>query len=123
MNRSKVAHQVSNFVREVRKQHVGKGPEHITTRIVDSWVICELRGNLTTVEKFAVHTQEGKRMVRDLRTTYIKHLYEDQELRKEIERIVGAKLVTLLSDFDVELDLAMTVFVFDIPIPINENEV
>jgi len=121
MNRSKAAHLVSNFVREVRKQHVGKGPEHITTRFLDAWVICELKGNLTTVEKFAVHTEEGKRMVRELRTTYIKKVYEDEETKSEIEQIVGAKLITLLCDFDVEHDLALTVFVFDRPIGLDES--
>ncbi|KYP81339.1 DUF2294 domain-containing protein [Ferroacidibacillus organovorans] len=120
MNSSKMAHQVSNFVREVRKQHVGKGPEHVTTRFLDAWAICELKGNLTTVERFAVNTEEGKRMVRELRTTYIKKVYEDAATRSEIERIVGAKLVTLLSDFDVDLDLAVTVFVFDRPLLVVE---
>lgn len=118
-----MAHQVSNFVREVRKKHVGKGPEYISTRFLDALAICELRGNLTTVEKFAAdHTEEGKRMVRELRTTYIKKVYEDEETKLGIERIVNAKLVTLLCDFDVDMDLAITVFVFDRPLGLDEPD-
>jgi uncharacterized protein YbcI len=122
MSLSKMAHQVSNLVRDIRKKHVGKGPEHITTRFIGTWVICEMRGNLTTFEKFAVHNDEGRRMVHELRTTYIKRVYEDSELRAQLGHIVNAKLVTLLCDFDVDLDLGITVFIFDRPLLLDESD-
>jgi len=109
----KIAHAFSNLVREVRKQHVGKGPEHITTRFVGPWAICELRGNLTSVEKFAVKSEEGRRLVRELRTTFIKEIYKDEKVKSHVEQLVGASLVTLFCDFDVDLDMAVTVYVFD----------
>lgn len=122
MSLSKMAHQFSNLVRDVRKKHIGKGPEYITTRFLGTWVTCELRGNLTTFEKFAVHTDDGRRMVHELRTTYIKRVYEDEELRAELGRIVDANLITMLCDFDVDLDLGISVFVFDRPLLLDESD-
>lgn len=121
MSTSKVAHAFSNLVREVRKKYVGKGPDQITTRFVGSWAVCELKGNLTSVERFAIRSAEGKRLVHDLRTTFIKEIYNDPELRRAVEEVVGAKLVTLFCDFDMELDTAMTVYVFDSPLGLDDS--
>ena len=113
MATSNLTHEFSNLVRDVRKRYVGKGPEQVTTRFVGPWAVCELRGNLTSVEKFIYRSSDGKRMIMDTRTTFIKEIYEDPELRQEFENLVGAKLVTLFVDFDVERDIGMTVYVFD----------
>ncbi|GMA62171.1 DUF2294 domain-containing protein [Alicyclobacillus fastidiosus] len=121
MSTSKKAHAFSNLVREVRKKYIGKGPEQITTRFFGSWAVCELKGNLTSVEKFAIRSDEGKRLVRDLRTTFIKEIYHDPGLRLAVEEMVGAKLVTLFCDFDLELDTAMTVYVFDSPLGLDDS--
>ncbi|PWI58564.1 DUF2294 domain-containing protein [Sulfoacidibacillus thermotolerans] len=122
MKGTNLAHEFSNLLREVRKRHVGKGPEQVTTRFVGPWAICELRGNLTLVEKFINRSPEGKRMIKDTRTTFIKEIYQDPDLRAEFENLVGAKMVTLFVDFDVDLDMGMTVYVFDRPIEVHEPQ-
>lgn len=116
MSPGNLAHEFSNLLREVRKRHVGKGPEQVTTRFVGPWAVCELRGNLTTVEKFINHSLDGKRIIKDTRTTFIKELYEDPRLCAEFENLVDAKMVAVFVDFDVERDIGMTVYVFDRPI-------
>lgn len=116
MSSANLAHEFSNLLREVRKRSVGKGPEQVTTRFVGPWAVCELKGNLTLVEKFISRSPEGKRMIKDTRTTFIKELYEDQNLRVEYENLVGAKMLALYVDFDVDTDTGMTVYVFDRPI-------
>lgn len=116
MNSANLAHEFSNLLREVRKRTVGKGPEQVTTRFVGPWAVCELRGNLTVVEKFISRSPEGKHMIKDTRTTFIKELYEDTALQAEFEKLVGAKLLALYVDFDVDTDIGMTVYVFDRPI-------
>ncbi|GMA62730.1 DUF2294 domain-containing protein [Alicyclobacillus fastidiosus] len=121
MSTTKVAHAFSNLVREIRKKHVGKGPEQITTRFVGPWAVCEMKGNLTSVEKFAVGSEDGRRLVRELRTTFIKQIYQDAALRADVEKVVGAKLITLFCDFDVDLDIAMTVYVFDRPLGLDDE--
>lgn len=122
MSLAKTAHQLSNFVRDVRKKYVGKGPEHVTTRFLGAWAICEMRNNLTAFEKFTASTPEGKRMIHEVRTTYIKEVYEDAQVREELNRIVGAELVTLLCDFDVDLDLGITIFIFDRSLSLDETD-
>ena len=116
----KTAHTFSNLVREIRKKHVGKGPEQITTRFIGPWAICEMKGNLTRVEKFAIRSEDGRRIVRELRTIFIKELYKDEEIRSAVENVVHAKLITLFCDFDVELDTAITVYVFDRPLGLDD---
>jgi uncharacterized protein YbcI len=113
MSTAHLTHEFSNLLRELRKRHVGKGPEQVITRFVGPWAICELRGNLTMVEKFISRSPEGKRIIKDTRTTFIKELYEDPDLRSEFERLVNAKLITLYVDFDVDTDIGMTVYEFD----------
>ncbi|MBN6187590.1 DUF2294 family protein [Aneurinibacillus sp. BA2021] len=111
--RARIAHEFSNVVREIRKKHVGKGPTHIITRFVGPWAICEMKGNLSSVEKFMSRSQEGQRMIHATRTEFIKNIYEDPAVGKPLEELVNARLVTLFVDFRFELDTAMTVFVFD----------
>ncbi|QQE79022.1 DUF2294 domain-containing protein [Alicyclobacillus sp. SO9] len=113
MSGANLTHEFSNLLRELRKKHVGKGPEQVTTRFVGPWAVCELRGNLTMVEKFISRSTEGKRMIKDTRTAFIKELYEDPALCAQFENLVGAKMMTLYVDFDVDADIGMTVYVFD----------
>jgi uncharacterized protein YbcI len=119
MNSTRKAHEFSNLVREIRKKHTGKGPEEIITRFCGSWAICEMKGNMTNLEKFMSQTEEGKRMIHQTRTGFIKNIYQDQELVATLEQVVDAAFVTLYNDFNVELDTAMTVFVFDRPLGLD----
>ncbi|WP_083516088.1 DUF2294 domain-containing protein [Alicyclobacillus sendaiensis] len=118
----RVTHQFSNLVREIRKKYVGKGPEHITTRFMGPWVACEMKGNLTSVERFAIRSEEGRRIVRELRTSFIKELYNDADIRTQVEQLVHAKLVTIFCDYDIDLDTAFTVYVFDRPLGLDDQE-
>lgn len=112
-NNARVAHEFSNYVREIRKKHTGKGPDQIVTRFVGPWAVCEMKGNMTNLERFMSQSPEGKQMIHQTRTAFIKKIYDDQELVASLESVVNAKFVTLFNDFNVELDTAMTVFVFD----------
>ncbi|UOF91189.1 DUF2294 domain-containing protein [Fodinisporobacter ferrooxydans] len=121
MNATKVAHEFSNLVREVRKKHTGKGPEQIITRFAGPWAICEMKGNMTNLENFMSQTEEGKRMIHATRTEFIKKIYEDPELVSKFEAIVNAKLITIFNDFNIDLDTAITVYVFDRTLQIEEK--
>lgn len=118
---AKVAHEVSNFVREIRKKHMGKGPEEVVTRFCGPWVICEMKGNLTNVEKFMAQTPEGRRMIHEARTELVKTIYEDNAVSEALNDIVGAHFQTLYTDFNVELDTAMSIFVFDRPLGLDSS--
>lgn len=118
---ARIAHEFSNLVREIRKTHVGKGPTHIVTRFAGPWAICEMKGNLTSVEKFMSRTPEGQRMIHETRTEFIKKIYEDLTVGRPLEELVNARMVTLFVDFRFELDIAMTVFVFDRPLGLDSD--
>ncbi|MDQ6599102.1 DUF2294 domain-containing protein [Bacillus salipaludis] len=106
-------HKFSMLIREIRKEYIGNGPREITTRITGPWVICEMKGNLTNVEKFMISSKEGELMVHEARTELVKNIYKDPELVKRIEEMMNAKIVSIFTDINIEIDTAMTVFVFD----------
>ncbi|MFJ8260956.1 DUF2294 domain-containing protein [Rummeliibacillus sp. NPDC094406] len=117
----KMEHAMSMLIREIRKENIGNGPKEINVRIVGSWVICEMKGNLTNVEKFMIESEEGQQMVHKARTTLVKEIYEDPAKVKKLEDIVQAKLVNVFTDIDIKTDIAMTIYVFDKPIMDNSN--
>ncbi|WP_309122335.1 DUF2294 domain-containing protein [Paenibacillus sp.] len=104
--------EFSNLVRAFRKRHMGKGPGHIRTTFCKQWAICEMEGNLSPVEKFIAEHDEGKPMLRAARTEMVKQLYRKHP-PVEMETFLGAKLVDLFVDIDIEKDFGMSVFVFD----------
>ncbi|USG63374.1 DUF2294 domain-containing protein [Brevibacillus ruminantium] len=106
-------HQFSKLIREIRKEYIGNGPEMIRTRFLGSWAIIEMKGNLTEVEKWMIDSQEGRRIIQETRTKMVKEIYKNDEVVRKLENLVGAKLITLFSDIDMDADLAITVYVFD----------
>ncbi|MBO0997587.1 DUF2294 domain-containing protein [Bacillus sp. SD075] len=109
-------HQFNMLLREIRKEYVGNGPKEITTRLVGPWVISEMKGNLTNVEKFMMGSTEGKRMVHEARTKLVKQIYEDPEVLGKIEGMMDAKILSIFTDINMDIDTAMTIYVFDKPI-------
>lgn len=109
-------HEFSMLVREIRKEYVGNGPKEITTRFVGPWAISEMKGNVTNVEKFMIRSEEGKRMVHEARTKLVKEIYKNPEVVTKLEELVKAKLVTIFTDINIDLDTAMTIYVFDQPL-------
>lgn len=106
-------HQFSMLVREIRKEYVGNGPKEISTRFVENWAISEMKGNLTNVEKFMINSEQGKQTVHEARTKLVKEIYKRQEVVDKFETLMGAKVLRLFSDINIDEDIAMTVFVFD----------
>jgi len=106
-------HQFSMLVREIRKEYVGNGPKEIITKFIGSWAISEMKGNLTNVEKFMIKSEEGKQMVHQTRTRFVKEIYKKPEVQLKFERLMGARVLRLFSDINIDEDIAMTVFVFD----------
>jgi uncharacterized protein YbcI len=115
MNKN-VEHQFNMILREIRKDYVGNGPKEINTRIVGSWVISEMKGNLTNVERFMIGSLEGKRIVHEARTKLVKKIYKDPMVLEKIEAITESKIVNIFTDIDIDTDTAMTIYVFDKPI-------
>ncbi|QDI92998.1 DUF2294 domain-containing protein [Salicibibacter halophilus] len=107
--------QFANMVRSYRKEHIGKGPEHIKVSFHGKWAIAHMSGNLSPVEQFITRTEKGRTMIWQARTQMIKELY-NQERPADMEELVGANFVKLFADIHVENDEAISIFVFDEPI-------
>ncbi|WP_338469752.1 DUF2294 domain-containing protein [Niallia sp. XMNu-256] len=112
-------HQFSMLVREIRKEYVGNGPKEISTRFTGNWAISEMRGNLTNVEKFMITSEQGKQMVHQARTKMVKEIYKKPEVVAKFEHLIGARVLRLFSDINIDQDIAMTVFVFDESVDLN----
>ncbi len=104
--------EFSNIVKAFRKHHMGKGPSHIRTTFCKHWAICEMEGNLSPVEKFIATASEGKQMLRAARTEMVKEIYRKHPPR-EMEDLLGAKLVELFVDINIDKDFGISIFVFD----------
>jgi uncharacterized protein YbcI len=112
MNSGRAAREIGNLVRNLRKQHMGKGPDEVITRIAGPLVICEMKGCMTNFEKFMAQTPEGKQMIHTARTAFVKRMYENPALRAQLEQLVNAEFSNIYADFCVETDSAISVFVF-----------
>ncbi len=104
--------EFSNLVRSFRKRHMGKGPGYIKTTFCKNWAICEMKGNLSPVEKFIASAEDGKQVVRAARTEMVKDMYRKNP-PVEMEELLGAKFIDLFVDIDIEKDLGMSIFIFD----------
>ena len=114
-------HEFSMLVREIRKEYVGNGPREISTRFMGNWAVSEMKGNLTNVEKFMITSDQGKQMVHEARTKMIKEIYKKPEVLEKFEDLIGARVLRLFSDINIEDDTAMTVFVFADSIDLNSK--
>ncbi|QHW31632.1 DUF2294 domain-containing protein [Paenibacillus rhizovicinus] len=109
---NKVEAEFSNLVKAYRKRHMGKGPGRITTTFCKNWAICEMEGNLSPVEKFIAAANDGKQLLREARTQWVKEIYRSHP-PLEMEALLGARYLELYVDIDIDKDFGMSVFVFD----------
>ncbi|MFC4100128.1 DUF2294 domain-containing protein [Paenibacillus xanthanilyticus] len=113
---NKLEAEFSNLVKAYRKRHMGKGPGRITTTFCKNWAICEMEGNLSPVEKFIAGAEDGKQMLREARTQWVKEIYRNNP-PVEMEELLGARFLDLYVDIDIDKDFGMSIFVFDRPLP------
>ena len=109
---SKVIHEFNDYIRILRKELFGKGPDRIHTVFVENMAISTLYGNLTPTETFIANTPEGRDIVHSARTKMIQDVYAKNPPVR-LEELVGAKFINLFSDIKFEEDIAISVFIFD----------
>ena len=81
----------------VFRQVVGKGPERVSIKIVKNFVICEMYGILTTVEKQLLKLENGEEQIKKLRDNLF--LVSRDKYYEVIEEIVGAKVMEIVTRF------------------------
>ncbi|MFJ7755678.1 DUF2294 domain-containing protein [Peribacillus muralis] len=111
----KLEQNFANLIRAYRKKQIGKGPEKIKVTFTRNWVVAHMSGCLSPVESFITRSEEGRNMILHARTHMIKELYSELT-PTDMEQLVGAKFIKLITDVDLDKDEVVSIFVFEQPI-------
>jgi uncharacterized protein YbcI len=101
---------ISNGLVALHRKHYGKGPTSAKTYLVDSTVICVLRGGFTTVER-TLAEQGRADAVLDIRRTFQEAL--EGEFRAVVEQSLGRKVLAYVSQAHTDPDFAVEIFMLE----------
>ncbi|MGB9679851.1 MAG: DUF2294 domain-containing protein [Thermoanaerobacteraceae bacterium] len=104
---SKINEEMIKLIKEI----TGRGAQASKTRICDDMIIVRLSKTLTHEEMQLVSTEEGKRLVRELRAQL--DAIVRPKFEKMILEITGAKVVSLYKDISVKKGEYIYVFILD----------
>ena len=101
---------ISNAVVRLFRDHFGKGPTQAKTLLHDDTVVTVLRGGFTHAEKTLYKAgkgdvvEEGRRAMQDV---------FEREMRAEVERLTGRRVVAFLSANHHDPDASVEVFLLE----------
>ena len=107
-----VSREISRAVVGVFKEHVGRGPTVAKTYVHDDLVVCVLNDTMTRAEKTLSkqgRADEVRRLRRSLQEVFREHA------SREVERIIGRRVIAFLSDHAVDPDWAVEAFILEPP--------
>jgi uncharacterized protein YbcI len=113
-----LAAAVSNTVVRALARTTGRGPTKAKTTFGDNGVFVVLQDSLTTGEQTLADAGQS-RVVLDLRRRWQEVMQES--VSREIEELMGRKVVGFMSDNHIDPDLAVEVFILA-PLPLDEAE-
>jgi uncharacterized protein YbcI len=102
--------EVTNAVVQLHRRHYGKGPTRSKSYLIDDVLVCIMREVFTTVEQTFVEAGEHAR-VRDTRLAFQDAMRD--RFTKEVERILGRRVLGLTSQVLVEEGAGIEVFVLE----------
>jgi uncharacterized protein YbcI len=102
--------EVTNAVVQLHSSHYGKGPTRSKSYLMDDVLICVMRDVLTTVERTLIEAGEHA-MVRETRLAFQDAMRN--RFTKEVERILGRRVLGLTSQVLVEEGVGIEVFVLE----------
>jgi uncharacterized protein YbcI len=106
----RVAADVSNAVVRLVREHFGKGPTQAKTLLHDDAVVTILRGGFTHAEKTLY--QAGRADVVEEGRRAMQGVFERQ-MRAEVERLTGRRVIAFLSANHHEPDASVEVFLLE----------
>jgi uncharacterized protein YbcI len=109
---------ISNTVVRALARTTGRGPTKAKTTFGDNGVFVVLQDSLTVGEQTLADAGQG-RAVLDLRRRWQAVMQES--VSREIEELMGRKVVGFMSDNHIDPDLAVEVFILE-PLPLDEAE-
>ena len=111
-----LAADISNAVVRLVREHFGKGPTQAKTLLHDDAVVTILRGGFTHAEKTLY--KAGRADIVDEGRRAMQGVFE-REMRAEVERLTGRRVVAFLSANHHEPDASVEVFLLE---PDRERE-
>ena len=109
---------ISDAIVRVTADFIGRGPTRAKTYITGEIVFCVMQDTLTRGERSLVADGDGE-SVRGMRRGFQDAMR--RPLCEAIEGLTGRKVVSFLSDNDVETETAIEVFVLDAPAGNGDN--
>jgi uncharacterized protein YbcI len=104
---------LSDAIVRVSADFIGRGPTRAKTYVVENIVFCVMQDTLTRGERSLVADDDGE-SVRQMRRRFQDAMR--RHVCAAIEELTDRKVVSFLSDNDVEAETAIEVFVLDGPI-------
>jgi uncharacterized protein YbcI len=105
-----LAADISNAVVRLFREHFGKGPTQAKTLLHDDAVVTILRGGFTHAEKTLY--KAGRADIVDEGRRAMQSVFE-REMRSEVERLTGRRVIAFLSANHHEPDASVEVFLLD----------
>ncbi len=111
--------EISGAFNKLQKDLTGRGPEDTRTYIINDMIIVRLKGVLTTEEKHLAETENGKKLVKQLRLELRES--HKQQFNKIIEELTGCKIVSGHSDISTKTGERVEIFIVDRNLSDNLN--
>jgi uncharacterized protein YbcI len=102
--------EVTNAVVQLHRSHYGKGPTRSKSYLLDDVLVCVMRDVFTTVERTLVEAGEHAK-VRETRLAFQDAMGD--RFTKEVERILGRRVLGFTSQVLPEEEVAIEVFVLE----------
>lgn len=103
--------EISRFLIQFTKEHMGRGPEGVRTHIFEDVIFVRLSGVLTPAEKHLVGTPDGARLIKEMRLKLMEGSRE--ALEGMVEQQTGGKVISLHTDLSTRTGEEILVFVLD----------
>jgi uncharacterized protein YbcI len=101
---------ISREMVALMKEYLGRGPTHARTYIRDNLVVCVMHDTMTKAEHSLADTEKHS-VVREIRRLFQETLRE--RAIDIIERNLGRKVISFMSDHDISTDHAAEIFVLE----------
>jgi uncharacterized protein YbcI len=105
-----LAAAISNTVVQALTRTTGRGPTKAKTTIGDNAVFVVLQDSLTIGERTLTDSGEGQAVL-DLRRRWQRIM--EASVSREIEELMGRRVIGFMSDNHIDPDLAVEVFVLE----------
>lgn len=110
MTKGKLESVLKEKVTNQIKENIGKGPEMVMVRITKRFLIVEIHGILTTLEKQLLKLEDGEAEVKKIKASL--SLVTRNKYRRMIEETIGSKAVELITNTNVKNNTSFSLVVF-----------